>query len=59
MKKKIQRLVLHRETIRDLAEGTLPHALGGALTDTCPRRCSVTCLITGCCPNNTAFAFCV
>jgi hypothetical protein len=55
MNKQIKRLVLHRETVLDLSAAALPYAIGGALTNTCPRPCSVTCLISGCCPNDTAF----
>ncbi len=52
MKKKLEKLSLHRETLRELVAGKTPQAFGG-VPRTDPRACTVNS-----CPNCTAYTDC-
>ena len=52
MKKKLAKLSLHRETVRELLAGETPQAFGG-LTPSDPRACTANS-----CPNCTAYTNC-
>ena len=41
MRRRVKRLTLHRETLRDLTPGTLEQVAGGIVTQACP--CTKTC----------------
>lgn len=43
MKKKLKKLSLSRETLRNLGEQDLVQAAGGGPTDPCTNQCSVEC----------------
>lgn len=55
MKKRVKKLVLNKETLRNLSENELQKAAGGDTTTPCfspPRVCTPLCTVTrctGCC----------
>jgi hypothetical protein len=48
MKKKVQKLVIHRETIRNLEQGTLSQAVGAADSDACAVGLPTNCIYGSC-----------
>ncbi len=48
MQKKVKKLRLSRETVRNLTENELQTMAGGAITTTCPRPCSLGTCVTEC-----------
>ena len=59
MNKRVRKLVLHKESIRNLTDGDLPSVHGGATKNPCPSiHIGCTTEYTWYCPTNSACTFC-
>jgi hypothetical protein len=57
MKKRVKKLILHRETLCALEENVIPAVVGGVSARTCGSPCSAACTVYPCAEPSDACSF--